>query len=60
MIDILQMIVVILEVTEYADLYTNSFYIVCPVLTNDIQFSTDIFEQMYMNIMGEVRIRTIE
>ena len=40
MIDILQMIVVILEVTEYADLY-----IVCPVLTNDIQFSTDIFEQ---------------
>ena len=45
MIDILQMIVVILEVTEYADLCTNSFYIVCPVLTNDIQFSTDIFEQ---------------
>lgn len=45
MIDILQMIVVILEVTEYADLCTNSFYIVCSVLTNDIQFSTDIFEQ---------------
>ncbi len=45
MIDILQMIVVILEVTEYADLCTNSFYIVCPVLTNDMQFSTDIFEQ---------------